>query len=416
MQTALQEQGRQARRASSVLARFSAADRSAALLGLADAIKSKTESLLAVNEDEVREHAAQGMSPALQDRLRLTPERVAAMADGIREIAEMPDVLGEQISNWSCANGLNVKQIRVPLGVVGVIYEARPNVTVDAAALCLKTGNCVLLRGSRQALHTNSWLVNEIRGVLSDYALPQDVVQLVDDLSRESVPQMAKMRDYIDVIIPRGGPGLIKAVVEQATVPVIETGAGNCHLFIDDSAPLEMAVAIAVNAKCSRPSVCNAIETILIHQSWAKRHFRRLAGKLVEQGVELRLCENLLPLYSPAKAATTADYASEFLDLTVAIRQVDSVDAAIEHINSYGTRHSEAIVTLDAEAARLFLQDVDAACVYHNASTRFTDGSALGLGAEIGISTQKLHARGPMGLRALTSSKYLMSGEGQTRR
>ncbi len=415
MDLTVREQARRAQAAAPSLQQTSAESRKQLLLALGFALRQQQAEILAVNEEEVKEQAGQGLSPALLDRLKLNPERMASMVDGIEQIANAPDVLGETITSWQQPNGLHIRQVRVPLGVIGIIYEARPNVTVDAAALALKSGNAVLLRGSRMAAKTNARLVATITETLQEHGLPSDLVQMVQDTSRQSVKEMAQARGLIDLIVPRGGADLIRTVIEIATVPVLETGVGNCHLFIDASAPLDMAVALALNAKCSRPAVCNAIETILLHQNWAEQHFAQLARALEEAGVELRLCPRLAQYAPNHKLASEEDWATEYLDLIVAIKQVADVEEAIEHIQRYGTRHSEGIVSLDEKNVARFFAAVDAACLYHNASTRFSDGYALGLGAEIGISTQKLHARGPTGVIGLTTYKYLVDGAGHIR-
>jgi len=415
MDLTVREQARRAQAAAPSLQQTRAESRKQLLLALGFALRQQQAEILAVNEEEVKEQAGQGLSPALLDRLKLNPERMASMVDGIEQIANAPDVLGETITSWQQPNGLHIRQVRVPLGVIGIIYEARPNVTVDAAALALKSGNAVLLRGSRMAAKTNARLVATITETLQEHGLPSDLVQMVQDTSRQSVKEMAQARGLIDLIVPRGGADLIRTVIEIATVPVLETGVGNCHLFIDASAPLDMAVALALNAKCSRPAVCNAIETILLHQNWAEQHFAQLARALEEAGVELRLCPRLAQYAPNHKLASEEDWATEYLDLIVAIKQVADVEEAIEHIQRYGTRHSEGIVSLDEKNVARFFAAVDAACLYHNASTRFSDGYALGLGAEIGISTQKLHARGPTGVIGLTTYKYLVDGAGHIR-
>ncbi len=415
MNLTVKEQAQRAQAAAPYLQASTAEARRQILLDLAAALSKRQADIISVNAVEVAEQAQLGLADALLDRLTLDAERIASMIEGVRQIAEAQDILGETIASWQQPNGLWVRQVRVPLGVVGIIYEARPNVTVDAAALCLKSGNAVLLRGSRMAAQTNAYLVSIIAETLNALGLPSDLVQIVPATSRQSVLEMAQARGLIDMIVPRGGADLIRTVLESATVPVLETGVGNCHLYIDASAPVDMAVALALNSKCSRPGVCNAVETILLHQAWAKQHFLRLATELQAAGVELRLCPQLQQQAPASVLAVDDDWAHEYLGLTVAIKQVASVDEAIRHINQYGTRHSEAIVSTDENSVSRFFASVDAACLYHNASTRFSDGYALGLGAEIGISTQKLHARGPTGVLGLTTYKYLISGAGQTR-
>ncbi|NLW17506.1 MAG: glutamate-5-semialdehyde dehydrogenase [Firmicutes bacterium] len=415
MTLTVREQARRAQAVVSCLQRAEAETRRQLLLGLGTALRKQQAEILAVNRAEVAEQTQAGLASALVDRLTLTEERIASMVEGIEQIATAPDFLGEIIDSWQQPNGLMVRQVRVPLGVIGIIYEARPNVTVDAAALCLKACNAVLLRGSRIAAKTNSYLVQIIAATLEQYGLSSDLVQMVQDTSRQSVLEMAQARGLIDLIVPRGGADLIRTVVETATVPVLETGVGNCHLYIDASAPVDMAIELAINAKCSRPGVCNAVETILVHQDWAQQHFSQLVEALQAAGVELRLCPQLREQVPNGLPAGEEDWASEYLDLIVAIKQVASVEEAVQHIQQYGTRHSEAIVTLDMKSVEHFFASIDAACLYHNASPRFSDGYALGLGAEIGISTQKLHSRGPTGALGLTTYKYVISGTGQIR-
>ncbi|HBK86212.1 MAG TPA: glutamate-5-semialdehyde dehydrogenase [Firmicutes bacterium] len=409
------EQAKRAQAVTPALQACAAGKRSQILSDLGRTLLARQADIMAINLAEVKEQASLGLADALLDRLTLNAARIASMVEGVQQIAAAADIIGETIESWQRPNGLLVRKVRVPLGVIGVIYEARPNVTVDAAALCLKSGNAVLLRGSRMAARTNAYLVSIIAETLTRHGLPSDLVQMVQDGSHQSVLEMAQARGLLDLIVPRGGAELIRTVIESATVPVLETGVGNCHLYIDKSAPVEMALSLSLNGKCSRPGVCNAVETILLHQAWAEKHFLRLARELQVAGVALRLCPELQVRVPGSTLADTHDWSSEFLDLTVAIKQVASVDEAIAHIKRYGTRHSEAIVSLDDASVSRFFAGVDAACLYHNASTRFSDGYALGLGAEIGISTQKLHARGPTGILGLTTYKYLISGTGQTR-
>ncbi|GAE24839.1 gamma-glutamyl phosphate reductase [Halalkalibacter wakoensis JCM 9140] len=337
------------------------------------------------------------------------------MAEGIRQVISLQDPVGEVMTTIERPNGLNIKKIRVPLGVIGMIYEARPNVTIDASSLCLKAGNAVLLRGSSSAIHSNTALVQVVQRALEQTSIPAQAIQLIEDTSRETATEMFTLNEYLDVLIPRGGASLIQAVVKNASVPVLETGVGNCHLYIDQHANTDMAISIAVNAKTQRPSVCNAVETILVHQTWAKNHMHALLNALAEKDVTFVGDENVKQYNTNITTATEDDWANEFLDLKVALKIVNTVDEAIEHIHHYGTKHSESIISEDAESVTAFLNKVDAAAVYHNASTRFTDGFEFGFGAEIGISTQKLHARGPMGLEALTSTKYIVHGTGQVK-
>ncbi|MCY8003242.1 glutamate-5-semialdehyde dehydrogenase [Bacillus haynesii] len=386
-----------------------------ALSFIAEALRFKQDEILAENEKDIVRGKEKGFSPALLDRLVLTPERLNDMADAVMLLIKLEDPVGETLETIHKDNGLFIENVRVPLGVVGMIYEARPNVTVDAATLCLKTGNAVILRGSSSAINSNKALVRVIREALERSALPQDAVQLIEDTSRETAKQLLTLNDGLDVLIPRGGKNLIDMVVRESTVPVLETGAGNCHIFIDESAKPDMAEQVVINAKTQRPSVCNAIETVLIHNDWAEEHTTELLQKLEEAGVEIRGDEAVCTMLPSAVPARETDWETEFLAPVVSIKTVAGIDEAIRHIRQYGTRHSEAILTENQENARFFLTSVDAAAVYHNASTRFTDGFEFGYGAEIGISTQKLHARGPMGLKALTSSKYIIKGNGQIR-
>ena len=386
-----------------------------ALLAMATALEQNQQRILTANALDIAAGEEKGLSASLLDRLRLTPSRIAAMADGLRQVAALPDPIGECLSGMRRPNGLDIQKVRVPFGVIAMIYEARPNVTVDAAGLCLKTGNAVILRGGSEAIESNKVLA----GILIDAAklagLPDGAIALVETTDREAVNIMLKMNRYIDVIIPRGGAGLIRTVVENSTVPVIETGIGICHTFVDESADLQMAADIAFNAKVSRPGVCNSMETLLVHRAVADRLLPKLLERFVQAGVELRGCTDTATYHAAVKPATEEDWATEYLDFILSIKVVDSLTEAIEHIDRFSTKHSEAIVTRDYENARRFQQQVDAAAVYVNASTRFTDGFEFGFGAEIGISTQKLHARGPMGLVELTSIKYLVSGNGQIR-
>lgn len=407
--------GRRAKAASRRLATASASQKNKALTAMAGALEQNCDSILEANGIDIKNARENGMSRAMLDRLSLSPERISGMADGIRQIAALHDVVGE-IEGWVLENGLRVQKTRVPLGVIGIIYEARPNVTSDAAALCLKTGNAVILRGGKEAIHSNTAVANALRMGLDSAGLPADSVVLIEDTSRETAAQMMKMREYIDVLIPRGGAGLIRAVVENSTIPVIETGVGNCHVYIDKAADAGMAKSITVNAKVSRPSVCNAAETLLIHSDVANAMLPDIAAALKEAGVSLRGCDKTREILGQdIIPATEEDWETEYLDYIMAVRVVSSIEQAIEHITQYGSGHSECIVTDSHAAAEQFTAGVDAAAVYVNASTRFTDGGQFGMGAEIGISTQKLHARGPMGLRELTTFKYVVFGRGQIR-
>ncbi|MEK4564636.1 glutamate-5-semialdehyde dehydrogenase [Alkalihalobacillus sp. FSL R5-0424] len=395
------------------LASLTTTQKNEALYTMAQALEAESDAILTANALDVESGQAAGQTKTLLDRLTLTDSRIKDMADGLRQVAELTDPIGETIQTIDRPNGLRIEKKRVPLGVIGIIYEARPNVTVDAAGLCLKTGNAVILRGSSTAIHSNRQIVQCLQAALDNAGLPKEAIQLIEDTSREAASELFTLNEYLDVLIPRGGASLIKTVVEKASVPVLETGVGNCHVFIDESADVEMARSIAINAKTQRPSVCNAAETLLIHRTWAKNHLPALLSDLHEHGVELFGDEELLKWDSQANIAVEHDWADEYLDLKVAVKLVDSTEEAMAHIRTYGTKHSEAIVSESEEHVLTFLNGVDAAAVYHNASTRFTDGFEFGFGAEIGISTQKLHARGPMGLEALTSTKFMIFGEGQ---
>ncbi|MBC7247816.1 MAG: glutamate-5-semialdehyde dehydrogenase [Actinobacteria bacterium] len=407
--------GRRAREAALKLAVVNTESKNRALVEMAEALRSRRKEILAANEEDRAAGRESGMSSALMDRLTLNDKRIEEMATGLLEVAALPDPVGEIISGWRLPNGLEIQKVRVPLGVVGIIYEARPNVTVDAAGLCVKSGNAVILRGSSSAFRSNRILTEVIAAAAEAAGLPGGCIQLVPYADRETAKALMRMRDHLDVLIPRGGAGLIRTVVEESMVPVIETGVGNCHTYVDASADLDMALRIVVNAKCQRPGVCNAMETMLVHEAVADEFLPRAAQELRERGVVLRGCPRTREILPDVEEATEADWYEEYLDLILAVRVVADVDEAVGHINRYGSKHSEAIVTRDYEAARSFVARVDAADVYVNASTRFTDGGQFGLGAEIGISTQKLHARGPMSLRELTSSKFVIYGDGQVR-
>ncbi len=385
-----------------------------ALSEIARRLNQNVNEIIAANKLDIENARKNGMSEAMIDRLTLDEKRIAGMVDGIDKVVALPDPIGEVIGGGELPNGLRVVQKRVPMGVIGIIFESRPNVTVDAAALCFKAGSAVILRGGSDAINSNKYLVGLMRRTIANFGISEDCIQLVEDTGREIAAAMMKLNKYIDLLIPRGSGRLIRTVIENATVPVIQTGEGNCHVYVDESADLDMAVNIVNNAKTQRPSVCNAIESILVHESVAKEFFRKLdelwQGKVAVIGDE-KTAENI----KVEKLADDTDYATEFLDYKLSSKVVKSVDEAIEHINKFGTGHSECIVTKSLENAQKFQRRVDAAAVYVNASTRFTDGFEFGLGAEIGISTQKLHARGPMGLKALTSYKYLIDGNGQIR-
>ena len=403
-----------AKDASQRLALADTETKNAVLLRIAELIEEEGDTLIEANRLDLDAAAAGGVPKAMLDRLTITKTRLAGICASLRDLVELEDPVGKSES-WSRPSGIEITRTRVPLGVVAMIYEARPNVTVDSAALCLKTGNAVVLRGGKEAINTNTAIVALIKRALEDCKLDPHSVELVASTERESATVLMTMRGYIDVLIPRGGKGLIKSVVENATVPVIETGAGNCHLYVDDSADIEKAIKIAINAKCSRPSVCNAIETLLVHSGIAGKLLPALAKEMKKYGVELRGCPKTRVLVPDSTEATEEDYITEYNDYILAVKVVNSCSEAISHINKYSTGHSEAIVTENEANANRFLREVNSAAVYVNASTRFTDGGEFGFGAEIGISTQKLHVRGPMGLFALTTEKYLIRGDGAIR-
>ena len=407
------ELGRRAKAASRQLALTSTAERNEALLAAADLLVARSDDILAANRADIDRAESEGVSPTVVDRLRLTPARVESMAGGLRQVAALADPVGEVLDGWVRPNGLRIERVRVPLGVVAIIYENRPNVTSDAAGLCLKSGNAAFLRGSSGAITSNLAIAAILREAIEGAGLPADAVILVEDTSREAAVEFMRLRDSIDCLIPRGGPSLIRSILDNATVPYVIDGDGNCHVYVDAAADLDMAAAIIVNAKTQRPSVCNAAETLLVHRSVAAEFLPKVAPQL--DGVELVGDDAARSLLPGATAATDDDWAKEFLDLKLAVRVVDSLDEAIEHITRYGTGHSEAIVTTELEAADRFTREVDAAAVLVNASTRFVDGEEFGFGAEIGISTQKLHARGPMGLAQLTTAKFVVRGTGQVR-
>ena len=412
----VQDLGQEARAAARVAAQLGVTQKNTALLAIADALLERAAYILCENEKDLAAARASGMAESLLDRLALTQARVEAIASGVREVAALPDPVGEVIQMKTMPNGLRVGKKRVPLGVVGIIFEARPNVTADAAALCLKAGCASILRGGKEAIRSNTALANVMRAALASIGLPESLIGFVEDTSRESANAMMRANGLIDVLIPRGGAGLIRAVVNNATVPVIETGVGNCHIYIEKTADLEMGARILYNAKCSRPSVCNAAESLLVDRAVAETFLPMAACLLAEKEVRLLGCEETRRILGPSvQLATEEDYAAEFLDYVLSVKVVEGFDEACEHIARYSTHHSEAIVTSDYFLAQRFLDEVDSAAVYVNASTRFTDGNEFGLGAEIGISTQKLHARGPMGLEALTSIKYIVYGNGQVR-
>ena len=409
--TATQEKLRRARQAAPCVARLTTAEKNQLLLAMAERIADHQERSLEANQGDL---AANDLRPSSRDRLMLNPKRLGEMLAGVRAVVGLPDPVGEVLAEWVRPNGLRIRKMRVPLGVVGVIYESRPNVTVDAAALAFKAGNAVILRGGREAVRTNEVLVHLMAGTPG---LPAGAIDLLDSRTRDSVDELMRARGFVDVLVPRGGADLISRVVEQATVPVIETGAGNCHVFVDGSADFAMADQIVINAKTQRPSVCNAAEKLLVHQSIAAEYLPRIVQRLIEAGVEVRGDERTRALTRglPVRAAGEEDWGTEYLDLRIAVAVVTELDEAISHINHYSTRHSDAIVTGSEPNAQRFLREVDSAAVYWNASTRFTDGGEFGFGAEMGISNQKLHCRGPFGLPELTSSKYQVIGSGQVR-
>jgi glutamate-5-semialdehyde dehydrogenase len=411
----LEEKGKKAKLASFILSQTSSLEKNKALKKASENLRLNAAQILKSNDEDIKNARENGLKESILDRLKLTVDRINAISDGLDQIAILEDPIGELVSMTVRPNGLQIGQRRVPLGVVGMIYEARPNVTVDVFGLCIKTGNACILRGGKEAFLSNQALVNILRKSLLDSGLPEDSVQLVEDTSRESALAMMKLNKYLDILIPRGGAGLIKTVVENSTVPVIETGVGNCHIYVDSSADPEKAVSITFNAKTHRPGVCNAAESLLIHSSVAEKLLPGIGKKLLEKNVEIRGDKTVCNILKYAVPALEEDWGTEYLDFIISVKVVDSLEEAIEHINNYGTKHSEAIITENYTHAQKFLNQVDAAAVYVNASTRFTDGFEFGFGAEIGISTQKLHARGPMGLKALTSSKYIIYGDGQIR-
>ena len=414
--TDILELGKRAQAAAPAIAAAAPAVKNAALAAIADALIARTGEIVKKNQEDIEQAVTNGMSQSMIDRLLLNPQRIVAIAASVRTLIDMDDIVGSVEHGTIRPNGLQILKTRVPLGVIGIIFESRPNVTVDAATLCLKAGNAVILRGGKEALCSNAHLVTVMREAVESAGLPADVVQFVDDTSHETAEKMMRMNQYLDVLIPRGGAGLIRAVVEHASVPVIQTGTGNCHVYVDDSADLEMAVNIVDNGKTQRPSVCNAVESLLVHKDIAQEALPLIKARLDQHKVVMHGCQTTRSILGPdVQLATEEDYAKEYLSYDISVKVVDSIDEAIAHISRYGTKHSEAIVTRSLEHARKFQTQVDAAAVYVNASTRFTDGGEFGMGADIGISTQKLHARGPMGLHELTTVKYLINGEGQIR-
>ena len=407
--------GQKAKEASYELGVASPGQKNEALTFMAEELIKAKEEIIKANEIYRQNAIKKGITDALLDRLSLDDSRIEAMEQGLLDIVKLQDPVGEVTNMWQMPNGLQIGQKRVPIGVLGIIYESRPNVTSDAAGLCLKSGNAVILRGASDAINSNKAVAKALVAGIKRSGLPQDCVQLLEDTSRETAREMMRLNDYIDVLIPRGGAGLIKSVVQNATVPVIETGTGNCHIFVDETADLEMAKAIVLNAKVQRPGVCNAAEKLLVHESIANEFLPTIVKALRENGVEVRGCEKAQAIVDDIKVIEEPEWHQEYLDLIIAVKVVKDVDEAIKHINKYNTGHSESIVTESYKNSQKFLQRVDAAAVYVNASTRFTDGGEFGFGGEIGISTQKLHARGPMGLKELTTSKYIIFGDGQIR-
>lgn len=413
--TELEKMGARAKDAAGILRIVSSEDKELALKEVAGALIRRQSEILEANRQDLAAAEAGGMPRSMLDRLALSEERIRGMADGVTAVSEWPDPVGRVLEEYDLPNGLHVRRVSVPLGVIGIIFEARPNVTSDCAALCIRAGNSCILRGGKEAFRTNLAVTRIMREALSDSPLPADCVQLVTDTDRRSATEMMNLTEYLDVLIPRGGAGLIRSVVDNARVPVIETGAGNCHIYVDKAASVEMAAAIAVNAKTSRPSVCNAAEKLLVHREIADMALPVIGKRLREKAVELRGDDASREIFRDIRPATDDDWGKEYVDLIMGVRIVDSIEEAIRHIERWSTHHSDCIVTEDPAAATKFQTEVDSAVVYHNASTRFTDGGELGLGAEIGISTQKLHARGPMGVNQLVTYKYVIDGNGQIR-
>lgn len=407
--------GKNAKQAAFVLGKTTTVKKNEALKAVAKALVDKGDEILTANSLDVENALKNAMKESLIDRLRLTKERITAMAEGVSQVADLEDPVGEILGMKLRPNGLKIGQMRVPLGVIGIIYESRPNVTADAFSLCFKTGNAVILRGGSDAVHSNLCIGRIIQEVLEQAGLPRHSIQILEDTSRETATELMRLNRYVDVLIPRGGAGLIRSVVQNATVPVIETGTGNCHVYVDESADLDMACDIVLNAKTQRLGVCNACESLVVHKAVAQPFLKTVAQRLAAKEIEIRGDEEACSIVETILPATEEDWGTEYLDSIISVKTVDSLEEAIAHINFYNTKHSETIVTKDYDHAEQFLREIDAACVYVNASTRFTDGFEFGFGAEIGISTQKLHARGPMGLLALTTTKYVIYGNGQIR-
>jgi glutamate-5-semialdehyde dehydrogenase len=412
----IEEICKKAKVASTQLAQASAEQKNKALRNMADQLEKHCTEILQANKKDVKAARAKGVKEALIDRLILDKRRVESMANNLRGLTNLSDPVNEIVKTWTRPNGLIIGQLRVPLGVIGIIYESRPDVTSEASGLCVKSGNAIILRGGSDAINSNIAIGNALRTALEDTGLTKDIIQVVPVTERKYAEQLMKMREYIDVLIPRGGANLIKTVVEKATVPVIETGTGNCHIYVEEDADLKRAVDIIINAKCQRPGTCNAEEKLLVHKKVAKQFLPSIVDALVKNGVEVRGCKKTVKIVPNVKPATEEDWGTEYLDLIIGIKVVEDLDDAISHINKYGTKHSESILTADFNKALKFIREIDAAAVYWNASTRFTDGNQFGLGAEIGISTQKLHARGPMSIQQLTTTKFFILGRGHIRK
>lgn len=406
---------KKAKRSSFELARLSSESKKKAIQKIAISLESNTEKILAANRMDVEAAKKEHLKLALLDRLALDEKKIKAMARSLREVAELPDPIGTIARTWTRPNGLIIGQLRVPLGVIGIIYESRPDVTSDAAGICLKSGNAVILRGGSDAIHSNTSIGESLKEGLLGTDVPPDAIQVIESIERSTAEEFMQMREYVDVLIPRGGANLIKTVIEKASIPVIETGTGNCHIYVEEDADLDKAVNIVINAKCQRPGTCNAAEKLLVHRSLAKRFLPTVIDALRAHGVEIRADEETAKIVPDVKVATEEDWYTEYLDLIMGVKIVKDLDDAIAHISKYGTKHSESIITTDFEKARRFIREVDSAAVYWNASTRFTDGNQFGLGAEIGVSTQKMHARGPMSVEHLTTTKYFILGSGQIR-
>jgi len=406
---------KRARAGSIELAKLSTETKDRALCHMANALEANTDKIIEENSRDAEAARSKGMKPALLDRLTLDKRKIETMARCLREVSSLPDPVGEIIKTWTRPNGLIIGQMRVPMGVVGIIYESRPDVTSDAAGICIKSGNAVILRGGSDAINSNLAIANVLRGALSGAGVPEDAIQIISSTEHNVAEEFMGMREYVDVLIPRGGADLIKAVIKKARIPVIETGTGNCHVYVEEDADLENAVRIVVNAKCQRPGTCNAAEKLLVHTRVAQRFLPIVVKALRKEGVEIRGDEQTVKIITDAKLATEEDWYTEYLDLVISVKVVEDLNGAIAHINKYSTKHSESILTSDFNKALRFIREVDSAAVYWNASTRFTDGNQFGLGAEIGISTQKLHARGPMSVQHLTTTKYFVFGSGQIR-